>query len=218
MNNNEKFMSIKDDIKLIENIEDSDPTEEVKNNDEKKKRFSIIADKKSCEVQKSEEPLKKKVLNDSSIISDEKVREAIELILTKIVYVLTYDVPYGAGYSKDGKMIYIDRGIPGEFKKSIVIHETIEKTLEDRYNMPYTLAHQLAMIFEKQYVSEEKWNEYNEMLQPYLTKAYSKEMTNLPPDLDLTPYVDMKDYETIKEIYDVKTESDNKKFSIKGLQ
>jgi hypothetical protein len=63
-----------------------------------------------------------------------------------------HDIPYLAGYSQDGKTIYIDRHMPAEFKfrgravetdRFLVLHEEVEKTLIDRLGLHYLHAHQL---------------------------------------------------------------------------
>jgi hypothetical protein len=55
-----------------------------------------------------------------------------------------HDVPYLAGYSLDGKTIYIDRHMPASFKfkgrtintdRFLVLHEEVEKTLIDQLGL-----------------------------------------------------------------------------------
>jgi hypothetical protein len=64
-----------------------------------------------------------------------------------------HDIPYLAGYSKDGKTIYIDRHMPSSFRydgrdintdRYLILHEEVEKTLIDRLNLHYLHAHQIA--------------------------------------------------------------------------
>ena len=52
-----------------------------------------------------------------------------------------HDIPYLAGYSKDGKTIYIDRHMPSSFRyegrdintdRYLILHEEVEKTLIER--------------------------------------------------------------------------------------
>jgi hypothetical protein len=64
-----------------------------------------------------------------------------------------HDIPYLAGYSLDGKTIYIDRHMPASFKfkgrtintdRFLVLHEEVEKTLIDQLGLHYLHAHQIA--------------------------------------------------------------------------
>ena len=64
-----------------------------------------------------------------------------------------HDIPYLAGYSKDGKTIYIDRHMPSSFRydgrdintdRYLILHEEVEKTLIDQLNLHYLHAHQIA--------------------------------------------------------------------------
>jgi hypothetical protein len=64
-----------------------------------------------------------------------------------------HDVPYLAGYSRDGKTIYIDRHMPSSFRyagkeintdRYLILHEEVEKTLIDQLDLHYLHAHQIA--------------------------------------------------------------------------
>ena len=64
-----------------------------------------------------------------------------------------HDIPYLAGYSQDGKTIYIDRHMPASFKyrgrtidtdRFLILHEEVEKTLIDQLGLHYLHAHQIA--------------------------------------------------------------------------
>src|SRR6202165_2132290 len=64
-----------------------------------------------------------------------------------------HDIPYLAGYSKNGKIIYIDRHRPLYFKlgkrkidtdRFLILHEEVEKTLIDQLKLHYLHAHQIA--------------------------------------------------------------------------
>ena len=65
----------------------------------------------------------------------------------------SHDIPYLAGYSLDGKTIYIDRHMPQSFKfrgrtidtdRFLILHEEVEKTLIDQLGLHYLHAHQIA--------------------------------------------------------------------------
>jgi hypothetical protein len=64
-----------------------------------------------------------------------------------------HDIPYLAGYSVDGAIIYIDRHMPKTFRhkgrdietdRFLILHEEVEKTMIDRLNLHYLHAHQIA--------------------------------------------------------------------------
>lgn len=64
-----------------------------------------------------------------------------------------HDIPYLAGYSVDGTIIYIDRHMPQTFKhrdrdietdRFLILHEEVEKTMIDQLNLHYLHAHQIA--------------------------------------------------------------------------
>jgi hypothetical protein len=64
-----------------------------------------------------------------------------------------HDIPYLAGYSEDGKTIYIDRHMPRTMKfrgreidsdRFLILHEEVEKTLIDQLGLHYRHAHQIA--------------------------------------------------------------------------
>src|ERR1700686_2577006 len=61
-----------------------------------------------------------------------------------------HDIPYLAGYSEDGKTIYIDRHMPKMMKfrgrevdtdRFLILHEEVEKTLIDQLDLHYLHAH-----------------------------------------------------------------------------
>ena len=64
-----------------------------------------------------------------------------------------HDIPYLAGYSWDGKTVYIDRHMPPSFRyrgrdidtdRFLILHEEVEKTLIDQLSLHYLHAHQIA--------------------------------------------------------------------------
>jgi hypothetical protein len=59
-----------------------------------------------------------------------------------------HDIPYLAGYSQDGKTIYIDRHMPRTMKsrgreidsdRFLILHEEVEKTLIDQLGLHYCM-------------------------------------------------------------------------------
>jgi hypothetical protein len=69
-----------------------------------------------------------------------------------------HDIPYVAGYSLDGRKIYIDRHLPRTMNyhgreidtdRFLVLHEEVEKTLIDQLGLHYLHAHQIALRAEQ---------------------------------------------------------------------
>ncbi|MDD2652247.1 MAG: hypothetical protein PHX44_04270 [Sulfurimonas sp.] len=123
-----------------------------------------------------------------------------------------YDIPYLAGYSADGKTIYIDKIVDlprNSFDlQALSLHEYIEKSLfqsfKNRDNL-YFKTHQIALRIEELFVSSLKnkiyWEEYQyTKMKYYIDKAANKLEYDLPQKIDVTPYKDcgFEDYYFIK--------------------
>jgi len=111
-----------------------------------------------------------------------------------------YDVPFIAGYSTDGKTIYIDRHFNPMWGKVdvtpfLLIHEKTEKALLDYYHLDYQQAHHLATHNEHMHVDEAglDWRKYTDHYDPYEKNLEHEHLTKVPPDLDLEPYRDEHD-------------------------
>jgi hypothetical protein len=111
-----------------------------------------------------------------------------------------YDIPYVAGYSKDGKRVYIDRHVEPKMNgidiaKYIVLHEHVEKSLMDLFNLKYQQAHHIALSIEHASVIEDgvDWDAYSKHIDKYTKKLSHEDLTHSPPDLDLSPYKDEKE-------------------------
>ena len=83
-----------------------------------------------------------------------------------------HDIRYLAGYSKDGKTMYIDRHMPPSFRyagkdintdRYLILHEEVEKTLIDQLNLHYLHAHQIATRAEQAAVRAAgiRWRDYD---------------------------------------------------------
>jgi hypothetical protein len=123
----------------------------------------------------------------------------------------THDIPYIAGYSNDGRTIFIDRHLPRSFSwrgkrietdRFLVLHEMVEKTLLDQLRLHYLHAHQIALRIEQAAVraSGIRWHDYNKF-----TKSHEKEideelLKRVPRSLDLTPYKDEHDFAKLKNL------------------
>lgn len=137
-------------------------------------------------------------------VSGEMLDRAVNGILRRVRIDHRYDVPYLAGYSKDGKTIYIDRRLPEHFtyrgkqvstSRYLVLHETVEKVLIDELNLHYQYAHQIATQAEEAAVRADKvsWKTYERFMQRHVEKTENERLTQIPKDLDLKPYRDEHD-------------------------
>jgi hypothetical protein len=122
-----------------------------------------------------------------------------------------HDIPYLAGYSEDGKTIYIDRHMPTSFRyqgrevntdRFLILHEEVEKTLIDQLGLHYLHAHQIATRVEQAAVrcAGIGWQAYDRFMQKYVKHIGDERLTKVPADLDLKPYRDEHDYDLIKRM------------------
>jgi hypothetical protein len=124
-----------------------------------------------------------------------------------------HDIPYLAGYSLDGKTIYIDRHMPQSFKfrgraietdRFLVLHEEVEKTLIDRLGLHYLHAHQIATRAEQAAVRAAgvPWRAYDRFMQKYVKRVGDERLTRVPADLDTKPYRDEHDLDLLRRMAD----------------
>jgi hypothetical protein len=124
-----------------------------------------------------------------------------------------HDIPYLAGYSRDGKIIYIDRHMPHTMKyrgrevdtdRFLILHEEVEKTLIDQLGLHYLHAHQIATRAEEAAVRAAGilWRDYDRFMQKYVKRIGDERLTKVPPDLDLKPYRDEHDFELLQRMLD----------------
>jgi len=111
-----------------------------------------------------------------------------------------YDLPYLAGYSKDGKTIYFDRHFP-EFveihgrrinaRRFIHLHEETEKSVIDALGLPYQKAHEIANAVEDRAVLAAgiPRSSYEKAIKPFIKADAHEKIVQIPPDLDWTPYL-----------------------------
>ena len=103
-----------------------------------------------------------------------------------------HDIPYLAGYSQDGKTIYIDRHMPKSFKyegreidtdRYLILHEEVEKTLIDQLGLHYLHAHQIATRAEQAAVRAAgiRWQDYDRFMQKYVKKIGDERLTKMCP-------------------------------------
>src|ERR1700726_999175 len=122
-----------------------------------------------------------------------------------------HDIPYLAGYSQDGKTIYIDRHMPKFFKfrgrtietdRFLVLQEEVEKTLIDQLGLHYLHAHQIARRAEEAAVGAAgcTWRAHDRFMQKYVKEIGDERLTKVPKDLDLKPYHDEHDDELLRRM------------------
>src|SRR5580658_3160278 len=122
-----------------------------------------------------------------------------------------HDIPYLAGYSRDGKTIYIDRHMPRSFKfrgriietdRFLVLHEEVEKTLIDQLGLHYLHAHQIATRAEQAAVRAAgvSWRAYDRFMQKFVKRMGDERLTQVPADLDTKPYRDEHDVDLLRRM------------------
>ena len=137
-------------------------------------------------------------------VSSLMLDRALDAILRRVKLDRSFDVPYLAGYSQDGRTIYIDRHLPETFTyrgkkiavdRYLILHESVEKTLIDELSLHYQHAHQIATRAEEAAVRADRisWRAYDRFMQRYVKQMGNERLTRVPPDLDLKPYRDEHD-------------------------
>jgi len=122
-----------------------------------------------------------------------------------------HDIPYLAGYSRDGKTIYIDRHMPKSFRfrgrvietdRFLILHEEVEKTLIDQLSLHYLHAHQIATRAEQAAVRAAgvNWRDYDRFMQKFVKRLGDERLTRVPADLDEKPYRDEHDYDLLRRM------------------
>ena len=122
-----------------------------------------------------------------------------------------HDIPYVAGYSQNGEKIYIDRHMPKSFRhggkrietdRFLILHEVIEKALLDELGLNYLHAHQIALRSERAAVEATgvPWKVYDDYTQKHTKQIGDERLETVPDDLDLTPYRNEKDFQTLQRI------------------
>ncbi|MFL5050798.1 MAG: hypothetical protein ACJ8D4_11855 [Xanthobacteraceae bacterium] len=122
-----------------------------------------------------------------------------------------HDIPYLAGYSQDGKTIYIDRHMPRSFTyrgrtietdRYLILHEEVEKTLIDQLGLHYLHAHQVATRAEQAAVRAAgvTWRAYDRFMQKHVKRIGDERLSRVPADLDLKPYRDEHDLDLLRRM------------------
>jgi hypothetical protein len=157
----------------------------------------------------------KKLRGPDWAMSSAMLQCSFDAIYAQVKVMRCYNVPYVAGYSVDGKTIYIDKDLPHTLQvrnrengnkprrmyidRYLIMHEATEKSLMRSYGLYYQHAHQVALRIESELVRADgfMWQDYDRQLKPYIKLAEEDLVDDLPPDLDLTPYEDELDWELV---------------------
>lgn len=147
-------------------------------------------------------------------ISFAAITEATHAILKRIRKIdRSYDIPYVAGYSRDGHTVFIDRHMPRGFTSGgrrietdpfLALHEVVEKTLLDQLHLHYLHAHQIALRTEQAAVRAAgvSWRDYDHFTKSNEKKIGDERLVRVPRELDLTPYRDEEDFDLLRRLRD----------------
>jgi len=145
-------------------------------------------------------------------VSNLMLDRALDAILRRVKkFDRKHDIPYLAGYSEDGKTIYIDRHMPRFFRfrgrkidtdRFLILHEEVEKTLIDQLGLHYLHAHQIATRSEQAAVRAAgvTWRDYDRFMQKYVKRIGDERLTKVPDDLDTKPYRDEHDDDLLRRM------------------
>jgi len=140
------------------------------------------------------------------------LHQAVRDILRRVRLDRSHDIPYLAGYSRDGKTIYIDKDLPKTFAapggrrrvsvdRYLILHEAVEKALLDGLGLSYPHAHQIALRAEQAAVRADgvPWRPYDRFMKRYIKEA-GDDLRRLPKALDLKPYRDEHDTQALRRL------------------
>jgi hypothetical protein len=139
------------------------------------------------------------------------VNGAVKALLKRARVDRGWDIPYLAGYSRAGRVIYIDRHLPRTFRYRgrrvridpfMIIHEAVEIALLDKMALEYQDAHLLALMAERSAVEAcgVSWAPYQQFMLGHIKRAGNKRLRRVPRHLHLTPYLDEQDMALLHEM------------------
>jgi hypothetical protein len=148
-------------------------------------------------------------MRNDTLVSGWMLTHAVSAILHRIRLDRGHDIPYLAGYGRDGKTIYIDRHVPRflvtrgrrvGIDRFLILHEAVEKALLEKLGLHYQYAHQIALRTEEAAVRAGgiSWREYDRFMQQHIKEAGDEKLTKLPLDLDIKPYRDEHDWQLLQ--------------------
>lgn len=145
-------------------------------------------------------------------VSNLMMDRALDAVMRRVkTFDRKHDIPYLAGYSRDGKTIYIDRHMPRSFTfrgrtietdRFLVLHEEVEKSLIDQLGLHYLHAHQIAARAEQAAVRAAgvSWRAYDGFMQKYVKRFGDERLIKVPADLDTRPYRDEHDLDLLRRM------------------
>ncbi|MDO9537263.1 MAG: hypothetical protein Q7J68_02975 [Thermoplasmata archaeon] len=130
--------------------------------------------------------------------------------LAKLQLNNSFDIPYFAGYNREGSVIYIDDDVPKtvaiggkelNLHMSLALHELVEKIHIDQ-GYTYPGAHEIATKYEKHYVENQgiAWDDYDREVGKLMHTNWISKWKSVPKDLDMTPYQYSHDVKTLSKI------------------
>ena len=145
-------------------------------------------------------------------VSDDVLTDAAAAVYRRPTKVdRSYDIPYVAGYSIDGRTVFIDRHMPKSMRVRgsafdidvfLVLHEMVEKSLLDEMRLHYLHAHQIALRAEQAAVRAVGigWRAYDQFVKANEKHITDERLQRVPRSLDLTPYRDEDDFGLLNEM------------------
>jgi hypothetical protein len=152
-------------------------------------------------------------------LTKENTEKAIKAVESCHTINRKFDVPDLAGYSENGKTLYIDKDCPESFEyagrqvksdRYLLLHEEVEEALledeeEDSGSSNYLDCHQIACLAEKEAVETIEgmgcWEAYSKFCRKQIDLAWNKKgKLNTPPDLNKKPYLQQHEYAKLKQM------------------
>jgi hypothetical protein len=151
------------------------------------------------------------VRHKSEDIDDDVLLDVVKGLRRRVRVNRAYDIPYIAGYSVDGRTVFIDRHLPRTFRwlmktvrvePFLLTHEIVEKSLLDELGLHYLHAHQIALRAERDAVKAAgvSWWAYQHFMKKHERAIEQETIVKVPSSLDLTPYRDEKDFALLKRL------------------
>src|ERR1044072_904277 len=156
--------------------------------------------------------LEREVRHRSEDADDRVLLDVVKAIRRRVKVVnREYDIPYIAGYSVDGRTVFIDRHLPRQFRwlmktvrvePFLLTHEIVEKALLDELRLHYLHAHQIAVRAERDAVKAAgvSWWAYQRFMKQHEKAIEEEKLVRVPASLDLTPYRDEKDFGLLQRL------------------
>jgi hypothetical protein len=156
--------------------------------------------------------LDREIRHKSEDIEDNVLLDVVKALRRRVKIVnRAYDIPYIAGYSIDGRTIFIDRHLPRSFRwlmktvrvePFLVTHEMVEKALLDELRLHYLHAHQIAVRVERDAIKAAgvSWWAYERFMKQHERQIEGESLVKVPVTLDLTPYRDEKDFGLLERL------------------